>query len=56
MAGADDIEEHRNNGGMPRRRGNGHAAAGTETVDHEAGDDEIEAVNRLMGFLRDDEG
>ena len=42
MAGTDDVEGTRLPGRTPDRV-------------PEAADDEIDAVNRLMGFLRDDE-
>ncbi|HZM32618.1 MAG TPA: hypothetical protein VFB77_19100 [Acidimicrobiales bacterium] len=42
---------------MPRRLGNGHGHAhpDLDSPAGEAGDKELDAVNRLMGFLREDE-
>jgi hypothetical protein len=60
MAAADEGDGTRTRSGMPRRRGNGqgHAHLLPDAHAHdarEAGDDELDAVNRLMGFLREDE-
>jgi len=61
MAGTDDVDGTRLPGRTPRRRrsgsrnGNGHGRAPDADRVPEAADDEIDAVNRLMGFLRDDE-
>jgi len=60
MAAADEAEETRTRSGLPRRRGNGHGHARPVPDAHahdarEAGDDELDAVNRLMGFLREDQ-
>ena len=57
MVAADEAEETRTRSGLPRRRGNGHGHARPvpDAHAHDAGDDELDAVNRLMGFLREGE-
>jgi hypothetical protein len=52
MGGPEESDDVRGNGGMPRRRSAG-AADPDGHRGHEAGDDELDAVNRLLGFLRD---
>ena len=58
MAGSDDLDTHRLPGRAPRPSTHpGGPQADDELARAEAeADEEIEAVNRLMGFLLQDEG
>lgn len=53
MAGTDDRDADRLPGRARRRPA--HSRASPDDAEPDAADDEIEAVTRLMGFLRSDE-
>jgi hypothetical protein len=60
MAAADEAEHTRTRSGIPRRRGSGHGHGHAHHAhpdpDAQPGaEEDIDAVNRLMGFLREDE-
>jgi len=57
MSGTDEVEDIRLPGRVPRHatRPHGRTAPDAEVRSGEDGED-IETVNRLLGFLRDDEG
>ncbi len=56
MADSEESDDHRLAGRMPRHMrapGPDDDQAPDEEVDDEGGDGQLDAVNRLLGFLRD---